>query len=165
MTEKTKTIDTELRKPSATRALPAAAVGLTIQITPSVGAKGVVVSRGNSKQHHPSSRTVSEEQAQRQHRDDGEEFKHGADGHQHQSHSRSHSHNHRQAHAITAANLNLMHSHSNEGNDGCSTLSDSDQAVQDLLNSSIVSAADSLHDEKRSLLRELFLLSLFLCLP
>eukprot|EP00603_Paraphysomonas_imperforata_P008290 CAMPEP_0114425804 /NCGR_PEP_ID=MMETSP0103-20121206/7436_1 /TAXON_ID=37642 ORGANISM="Paraphysomonas imperforata, Strain PA2" /NCGR_SAMPLE_ID=MMETSP0103 /ASSEMBLY_ACC=CAM_ASM_000201 /LENGTH=1358 /DNA_ID=CAMNT_0001594675 /DNA_START=219 /DNA_END=4292 /DNA_ORIENTATION=+ len=34
----------------------------------------------------------------------------------------------------------------------CSDLSQSDQAVQDLLNSSIVSATDSMHDEKRSLL-------------
>ena len=49
--------------------------------------------------------------------------------------------------------------HSKSGN--FSDLSDSDltetvqdQAVQDLLNSSIVSAVDSLHDDKRSLLRE-----------
>ena len=45
----------------------------------------------------------------------------------------------------------------------CSDLSDSvhDQAVQDLLNSSIVSAADSLHDEKRSYLCKLMVYPFF----
>jgi hypothetical protein len=87
------------RHPSATRALPAAAIGLTIQTDPTK--YDALISPRSS-------------------RDPGR----------------------------------LISRNTSSSSNDCSDLSESDQAVQDLLNSSIVSAADSLHDEKRSLLRK-----------